>query len=89
MLYVQRVSRLSSFARRYLFDLLVVVGAIASVFELVLRQSSLRAPTTTLWFAVPATLLLVLALLGRRRFPFAAPASVWLLAAALSFVDGR
>ncbi len=25
----------------------------------------------------------------RRRFPFAAPAAVWLLAAALSFVDGR
>ena len=89
MLYVQRVSRLSSFARRYLFDLLVVVGAIASVFELALRQSSLRAPTTTLWFTVPATLLLVLALLGRRRFPFAAPVSVWLLGAALSFVDGR
>jgi len=31
----------------------------------------------------------VLPLLGRRRFPFAAPASVWVLAAGLSFVDGR
>ncbi|MCW2958173.1 MAG: sensor histidine kinase, partial [Solirubrobacterales bacterium] len=28
-------------------------------------------------------------LLGRRRFPVAAPVSLWLLAAALSFVDGR
>ena len=34
-------------------------------------------------------MLVVLTLLGRRRFPFAAPASLWLLAAALSFLDGR
>ena len=38
---------------------------------------------------MPAIALLVLPLLARRRFRFAAPASVWLLAAALSFVDGR
>jgi signal transduction histidine kinase len=47
------------------------------------------APGTTAWFAVPAVAVVVLVLLGRRRFPFLAPASVWLLAAALSFVDGR
>ena len=34
-------------------------------------------------------MLVVLPLLGRRRFPFAAPAALWLLAALLSFVDGR
>ena len=38
---------------------------------------------------MPAVALVVLPLLARRRFPFAAPAAVWLLAAALSFVDGR
>ena len=38
---------------------------------------------------MPAIALVVLPLLARRRFPFAAPAAVWLLAAALSFVDGR
>jgi hypothetical protein len=38
---------------------------------------------------LPAIALIVLALLERRRFRFAALASVWLLAAALSFVDGR
>ena len=32
---------------------------------------------------------LVLVLLFRRRFPFGAPAAVWVLGAALSFVDGR
>ena len=41
------------------------------------------------WFAVPAVALLVLPLLARRRLPFAAPVSLWLLAAAFSFVDGR
>ena len=33
--------------------------------------------------------MIVLGLLARRRFPFGAPAAFWLLAAALSFVDGR
>ncbi|HEX6620554.1 MAG TPA: hypothetical protein VF024_12890, partial [Solirubrobacteraceae bacterium] len=46
-------------------------------------------PTTTGWVAAPAIALMILPLLGRRRFPFAAPAAVWVLAAALSFVDGR
>jgi len=32
---------------------------------------------------------MILPLLGRRRFPFWAPAAVWLLAAAISFADGR
>ncbi len=41
------------------------------------------------WLAAPAVAIVILLLLGRRRFPFAAPASVWLLSAALSFVDGR
>ena len=36
----------------------------------------------------PAVAVLVLPLFARRRFPFAAPAAYWLLAAALSFVDG-
>jgi signal transduction histidine kinase len=31
----------------------------------------------------------ILPLLARRRFPFAAPLSIWLLGPALSFVDGR
>ena len=83
------MNRVSSLARRYGFDVLIVLAAIESALEVALRQDALRAPRTTLWFAVPAIALLVLPLLGRRRFPFAAPASVWLLGAALSFLDGR
>jgi signal transduction histidine kinase len=54
-----------------------------------LRHDPAREPTTPGWFAAPAVALIVLPLLARRQFPFAAPATVWLLGAALSFVDGR
>jgi signal transduction histidine kinase len=41
------------------------------------------------WLEVVAIAGIVLALLLRRRLPFAAPASVWLVSATLSFLDGR
>ena len=66
-----------------------MIIAVEGALELLLRQDAAEAPTTTLWFTVPALLLVPLPLLARRRFPFAAPASLWLLAAALSFIDGR
>jgi len=66
-----------------------VLAAIESALELVLRQDVPEAPTTTLWFAIPVIALVPLSLLARHRFPFAGPAGLWLLAAALSFVDGR
>ena len=78
-----------SLARRYAFDALIVVAAVELAFELVARQDSADAPTASLWFCVPAAQLLVLPLLARRRFPFAAPATVWLVGASASFVDGR
>jgi signal transduction histidine kinase len=83
------VSRLWSFVRRYGFDLLIVVGAVESALEVALRPDAADRIDTSLWFAVPAVAVVVLALLWRRRFPFGAPAAVWLLAAALSTVDGR
>jgi signal transduction histidine kinase len=75
--------------RRYGFDALIVAAAIESVLEIVLRRDSPGAPTTPVWFAAPAVAVIALPLLGRRRFPFLGPASVWLLGAAFSFVDGR
>ena len=87
--YVGRVPRLGPLARTYGFDALIVLVALGGALELALRQDAPDAPRTTLWFALPATASIALPLLGRRRFPFAAPAGVWLLAAALSFVDGR
>jgi signal transduction histidine kinase len=71
------------------FDLLIVLAAVESALDIVLRDDAARAPHAPTWFAVAAVMLVVLPLLGRRRWPFEAPAAVWLLAAAVSFVDGR
>jgi len=86
--YVQRVSRIRYVAGEYWFELLIAFLAIAGMLELVAGRDSPGAPPTTLWIAIPTVVVLVLLLLARRRFPFAAPAAYWLLAAAISFADG-
>jgi signal transduction histidine kinase len=78
------VSRVRDVARKYWFELAIALLAIVGLLELAVRD----APDPTLWFAVAAVAVLVLAVLARRRFPFAAPTAYWLLAAAISFVDG-
>jgi signal transduction histidine kinase len=78
-----------SLARRHAFDALIVVAAVAIALEVGLRTDSPDSPQSTPWFAVPSSALMVLLLLFRRRFPFGAPAAVWAVGAALSFVDGR
>jgi signal transduction histidine kinase len=83
------VSRPWLFARSYALDALIVIGAIEAALEVAFRHDALTEPRSSPWFAVPAVAILVLTLLARRRFPFAAPVSLWLLGAALSFVDGR
>ena len=88
MEYVHGVGRIRDVAREYWFELLIAFLAIAGMVELVVGRNSPGAPTTTLWFSVPAVAVLVLPLLARRRFPFAGPAVYWLLATALTFVDG-
>ncbi len=59
--------------------------AVESTVEVALRHEGQR-PT---WFAAPAIALVVLPLLARRRFPFSAAAATWLLAVAVSFIDGQ
>jgi signal transduction histidine kinase len=86
--YVQRVSRFQHITREYWFELLMAVMAIAGMLELIVGRDSPGAPSTSLWFSVPAVAVLVLPLFFRRRFPFAAPAAYWILAAALTYVDG-
>ncbi|MFL5869363.1 MAG: sensor histidine kinase [Thermoleophilaceae bacterium] len=83
------MSRVWSFARAYVFDVLVVIAAVESAVEVALRRDSPEAPQTSPWFAAPALAVVPLLLLGRRRFSFGAPTAVWVLAATLSFVDGR
>jgi signal transduction histidine kinase len=81
-------TRTSYLAREYWFELLIAALGIAAVLQLVIGRNSPGAPSTTLWFSVPAVAIIVLPLFGRRRFPFAAPAGYWLLATAVTFVDG-
>lgn len=85
--YVQLVKQVRTLTSSYWFDALVALLAIVAMLEVVLGRGTPGAPTTTLWFCVPAIAVLVLPVFARRRFPFAGPAMFWLLAAGISFVD--
>jgi signal transduction histidine kinase len=78
------VERLGSLARGYALEVLIVLLAVESTVEVAIRHGQEPAG-----FEASAIGLVVLALLGRHRFPFAAPAATWLLAAAISFLDGQ
>ena len=82
------MSDLGPLVRRYGLDALIVLAAIVIALEGAFRDGA-DAPTTTRWFTVPALALIVLPLLLRRRFPVAAPAAVWVIAAGCAVVDGR
>jgi signal transduction histidine kinase len=64
-----------------------LIGALltAAMLELILGRNS---SPMSIRYALPLVALLVAPLFARRRFPFAAPASYWLIATAISFVDG-
>jgi hypothetical protein len=81
------VRRIGYLARKYWFDVLVAVLAIVAMLEVVLGRGSSDAPTTTLWFCIPAIAVLVSPIFARRRFPLGGPAAYWVLGAAISFVD--
>jgi signal transduction histidine kinase len=83
------MKRLGPLTRRFSLDILTVIVAVESAAELALGHHVQHQPHPSPWFAVPAIGLVILPLLARRRFPFFAPAAVWLVAAATSFVDGR
>ena len=70
-------------------DVLVVAAAVASAIGTVLRDDADRPDGLQLWFEVAAVSVVLLALCARRRFPFGAPAFVWIGSAALSFVDSQ
>ena len=87
--YRQRVSRIRALARKWWFDVPIALLALAGMLEVVVGRNSADAPEETLWFVLPAIVVLVLPIFTRRRFPFAGPAAYWLLAAVLAFVDWR
>jgi len=86
--YGHRVGRIDYLAREYWFELLIAVLGLAGIVQLALLHDSAGGPTSSLWFSVPALAVTLLPLFARRRFPFAGPAAYWVLAAAVTFVDG-
>jgi signal transduction histidine kinase len=83
------VSRWWFLARKHGLDAVAVLLTTTSVLELLIRGDARTAPEMPLWLDVPAMVIMVLPLFARRRFPFGAPAAYWLLAAGISFADGR
>jgi signal transduction histidine kinase len=85
--YLQTVKRLWPLARRYWFDAVILALLGIGVTGAVLGRGHINGPEGPLWFDELAMLAIVLPLLGRRRFPFGAPAAVGIAAALISFVD--
>jgi signal transduction histidine kinase len=87
--YVGRMTGIEQLARRYWLELPIVLLLLEGMVEVVVRRGAPDAPQSSLWFALPAVAVLLLPLLARRRYPFAGAAGYWLLAAGITFVDGR
>ena len=78
------MSRVRQTARRYWFDLLIAALAFVGLLEFLVFDD---APDTPVWFAVTVVVVVVAMIVGRRRFPFGAPAGYWVLATAISFFE--
>ena len=87
--YRERMGRLLRVVTSYGLDLLVVVAAVESAVGTSLRTDDEAPHGARLWVEMVVVAWLVLVLIGRRRWPFAAPAVFWVGCAAASFLDGR
>ena len=67
------MSRAWLFLSRYGLDLLIVVAAIAAALGTAVREDPGHPTGLLLWFEVLAVGGVVLGMVWRRRFPFAAP----------------
>jgi signal transduction histidine kinase len=83
------MDRVVRFFAAWGLDVLIVCAAVGSAIGTVLRTDPQRPDGPQLWFEVAAVCAAVLTLLARRRFPFLAPAALWVICPALSFVDGN
>jgi signal transduction histidine kinase len=83
------VSRFRQILRTHGIAALVVVAALVGAVGTASRTDASMPTGPVAWVEVVAIAGVVLILLVRRRYPFGAPAAVWLASAALSFVDGK
>jgi signal transduction histidine kinase len=87
---MNRIRALWPLLRRYVFDAIIVFAAIGGVFEMLSIPevgSEPDVPDAEPWFAVLVVLLMTLPLLARRRWPFAVPAFVFVVAALTSYAE--
>lgn len=80
------MNQVLTFARKHALDGFLVVLAIYGAVATALESKGTSGASSLV--AALAVSLLALCLLARHRFPFAAPASMWVFAAVISFVDG-
>jgi signal transduction histidine kinase len=83
------VGRVWRFFAAWGLDVLVVAAAVASGIGTVLRNDVDRPDGAQLAFEVVAITVIPLLLIGRRWWPFLAPALVWIGSAAVSFMDSQ
>ncbi|WP_395657242.1 sensor histidine kinase [Nocardioides sp.] len=83
------MDRVWRFATAWGLDVLIVVAALESGIGAALRTDADRPDGALLSLEVLLITGLVLVLLARRRFPFLAPAVLWIGCAAASLVDGQ
>ena len=82
------MSRVRQFAKKYWFEIPIALLGLVAISELVVGHYSSAGPSMPLWVSIPTIVFLLLPLFARRRYPFAAPAIYWILAAAVTFADG-
>jgi len=81
------VERLRPLARRYWFDVLLVAALGLSIATAVVDQGKKNGPEGPMWLDIVLAACLVLPLFFRRRFPFAAPVAVGVVAVVASFAE--
>jgi signal transduction histidine kinase len=87
--YRGRMDRAWRFLAAHGLDLLIVVAAVESAVGTALRTDADAPSGARLWLEMLVIAGIVLVLLARGRFPFAAPAAFWVGCAAASILDGR
>jgi signal transduction histidine kinase len=83
------IERAWQLLKREWFTFLVVVGMAAAAIQVVVMRDDKAAPTISVWIAAPLVVIAIAPLLWWRRFPFGAPAAVFVINAVESFADGR